>query len=373
MSASASIVRRLAAAASVIGVAAGLAGAAITAGAGVAQAAVPNQWGFAFVSKPAVAGIPDLSHQAGSWPSPLHAHSTPGVVGQVFVVFPHLASKNGVVHVTAVNQGPVWCQAQKWAPAGANEVVAVRCYKVGGVPVFSPFTVLYTTSTKGPFPAGRAYGYVHFQPATGITGTFNSAGASNTVTAGPVGEWVVKMPGLGSSTLSGNVQVTAADPGAAAKCQIGAWASTAAGQDFLVRCYDGAAAPLKTGWSLSYQRGRSIFGGEPKLFAYTFNNQPANPGPYAPVPPPVNYNTTGAVNKIQNGGGFAFVQFPNVGVLPNTVQVSPYKIGAGFCNLNTLWATPASSANVLVRDVVCWTPAGKIKASGSFVTYTSAH
>jgi hypothetical protein len=369
MSASVSIIRRLAATATVIGVVAGL-GAAT---AGTAQAAVPNKWGFAYVSKPAVAGIPDLGHQAGSWAAPLHAHTTPGVVGQVFVVFPQLASKNGVVHVTAVNQGPIWCQAQKWGPSGTNEVVAVRCYKVGGAPVFSPFTVLYTSSSKGPFPAGRAYGYVHVQPPSGIVATFNSVGAANTVTAGPPGEWIVRMPGLGSPTHSGNVQVTAADPSGAAKCQIAAWASSASGQKFLVRCYNGAATPLKTGWSLSYQRGRSIFGGQPKLFAYTFNNQPANPGPYAPVPPAVNFNSAGGLNKIQNGGGFALVQFPRVGVLPNTIQVSAFKIGAGFCNLNTLWATPASSAIVLVRDVVCWTPTGQIKANASFVTYTSSH
>jgi hypothetical protein len=369
MSASASITRRFAAAATVIGVAAGL----LAATAGVAQAAVPNKWGFAFVSKPAVAGVPDLGHQAGSWPAALHVHTTPGAVGQVFVVFPKLASKNGVVHVTAVNQGPIWCQAQKWAPVGANEVVAVRCYKLGGAPVFSPFTVLYTTSSKGPFPAGRAYGYVHVQPPSGIVASFNSAGAANTVTAGPTGEWIVRLPGLGTPTQSGNVQVTAADPSGAAKCEIAAWSPGPSSQRFLVRCYNGAATPLKTGWSLSYQRGRAITGGEPKLFAYTFNNQPANPGPYAPVPPPVNFNSAGGINKIQNGGGFALIQFPRVGLLPNTVQVSPFKIGAGFCNLNTLWATTASTAGVIVRDVVCWTPTAKIKANASFVTYTDAH
>ena len=369
MRASANITRRLAAAAAVIGVAVGLAAAT----AGTAQAAVPDKWGFAFVSKPAVAGVPDLAHQAGTWPAPLHAHTTPGAIGQVFVVLPKLASKNGVVHVTAVNQAPIWCQAQKWGVSGANEVVAVRCYKVGGAPVFSPFTVLYTTSTKGPFPAGRAYGYVHFQPGAGIAATFNSVGAANTVVAGPTGEWVVKMPGLGTPARSGNVQVTAADPSGAAKCQIAAWSSGPASQQFLVRCYNGGVTPVKTGWSISYQRGRSIFGGQPKLFAYTFNNLPANPGPYAPAPPPVNYNSAGGINTVQNGGGFALVQFPRVGILPNTVQVSPFKIGAGFCNLNTLWATPASSANVTVRDVVCWTPTGKPAPNASFVTYTSAH
>lgn len=369
MSASGSITRRLAAAVSVVGLAAGLA----AAGAGVAQAAVPDKWGFAFVSKPAVPGVPDLAHQAGSWPAAFHVHTAPAAVGRVIVRFPRIASKNGVVHVTAVNPAPVFCQAEKWATSGTSELVSVRCYKPGGAPVFSPFTVLYTTSTKGPFPAGRAYGYVHYQPPAGIVATFNSVGAANTVTAGPPGTWIVKMPGLGSAGWAGNVQVTAADPSGAAKCAIAGWQATPSAQRFLVRCYNGGTTPLKTGWSLSYQRGRSIFGGQPKLFAYTFNNKPLTPGPYAPTPPPVNFNSLSGINTIRNGGGFTLVQFPRVGVPQNTVQVSGYKTGPGFCDLLTLWATIASTANVIVRDVQCFTAAGAHKPFGSLITYTSAH
>src|SRR5215472_10777577 len=157
------IARRLAAGLATAGLAAGL---ALTA-AGTAQANVPNKWGFAYVDNPSAPSIPVLSHQAGTWPSPLHVHSTPISAHRVVVTFPQLASKNGVVHVTAVNDAPVWCQVVKVGTAGPNEVVVVRCYKAGGVALFSPFTVLYTTSSKGPFPANSAYGYVHFEPAAG--------------------------------------------------------------------------------------------------------------------------------------------------------------------------------------------------------------
>ncbi|HYK30808.1 MAG TPA: hypothetical protein VEV63_02565 [Streptosporangiaceae bacterium] len=370
MTASRSVTRRLAAVASVIAMAAGLAAAAAES----AQAAVPDQWGFAYVGKPTVPGIPDLTHQAGSWPAAFKVHTTPGAVGRVFVTFPRIASKGGVVHVTAVNAGPVWCQAEKWAPSGLNEVVVVRCHKAGGAPVFSPFTVLYTTSTKGPFPAGRAYGYVHFEPAGGIVASFNSVGAVNTVTPSGVGVWVVRMPGLGSSTPAGNVQVTAVNPSGPAKCEIAGWSGNAGGQKFAVACFNGGATPLKTGWTLSYQRGRSIFGGQPKLFAYTYNNKPSIPGPYAPGPPPVNFNSLAGVNTIQRAGtGLSLVQFPRVGVLPNTVLVSPFKVGPGFCNLLTLWATSPASAQVTVRDVACYNAAGAQTTSQSFITYTSSH
>ncbi|HET9896177.1 MAG TPA: hypothetical protein VFQ44_14710 [Streptosporangiaceae bacterium] len=370
MDASARLTRQLAAVVSVIGLAAGLAAAT----AGAAHAAVPDKWGFAFVSKPSVPGIPDLTHQAGSWPAAFKVHTTPGAAGRVIVTFPRIASKNGVVHVTAVNQGPVWCQAEKWAASGPNEVVSVRCRRAGGAPVFSRFTVLYTTSSKGPFPAGRAYGYVHFQPGGGVVATFNSAGTVNTVTPGAPGVWVVRMPGLGTPAWAGNVQVTAVNAIVAAKCEVGAWAAAPSGQRFLVRCYNGAATPLKTGWTLSYQRGRSSFGGQPKLFAYIFNNKPAVAGPYAPVPVPVNFNSAGGVNTAANGGGFSLVRFPRAGMLPNNVLVSPFKAGPGFCNLLTLWATSAGAPKVVaVRDVVCWTAGGMRKPTASLVTYTTSH
>ncbi len=356
--------RRVAAVLSVLGLAGSLA--AITAGA--AQASVPDKWGFAFVANPAAPGVPPLSHQAGSWTSG-HVTSHPGLLGQVFVVFPHLASKNGVVHVTAVNANAVWCQAQKWGQVGANEVASVRCYLPGGKPTFSQFTVLYTTSTKGAF-SGGAYGYVHYEPGSGIVGTFNSVGAVNTVTAGPPGVWVVNLPGLGSAP-AGDIQVTAADPSGAAKCELNGWAANPTGQHFQVRCYDGGVAPLKTGWSLSYQRSRAIFGGVPKLFAYTFNDQPTVPGPYAPLPPAVNFNSLHGVNNISQAGGRSLERLPRVGTLPSTVLVTAVKIGAGFCNLESPWAI--SAGEVLIRNVVCFTAAGAPKPFAWMTTYTAAH
>jgi hypothetical protein len=370
MSRSHRIARRLASSLAALCLGAGLA----TAAAGVAQAAVPDHWGFAFVDKPALPGIPDLSHQAGSWPSVFHVHVAPGLTGQVFVRFPHIASKGGVVHVTAVAAGPVWCQAQKWGPSGINELAVVRCFKAGGVPTFAPFTVLYTRSSKAPFPAGRAYGYVHFTPGLGVVARFNSAGATDTVSTAATGVWVVAMPGLGSAGRAGNVQVTAVNPAGPAKCQVSDWASTPARQLFRVRCYNGGTAPLKTGWTLSYQRRRAITGAQPKSFAYTFDNKPLVAGPYAPVPPAVNVNSLSGVNTIRGAGtGLRLVQFPRVGVLPSTVLVTPFKIGAGFCNLITLWATNPALASVTVRDVACYTPVGTPKNHASLITYTSAH
>lgn len=338
--------------------------------AGAAQGAIPDRWGFAYVDKPSVPGVPDVNHQAGSWPAPFKVHVTPGVVGQVSVSFPQIAGKGGVVHATAVSQQAAWCQAQKWGPSGANEVAVVRCFRSGGAPMFVPFSVTFTSSSKGPIPPGRAYGYIHFEPGNGIVTSFNSSGAANNVASTAVGVWRATLPGLGSSTQAGNVQVTPVNPTKPAKCQVSAWAASSTGQNFQVRCYNAGVSPLNTGWTLTYHRGRTALGTQPKLFAYTFDNKPLLAGPYAPTPPPVNFNSAGGVNKVMSAGaGLRLVTFPSVGLLPNNVLVTPFQIGAGFCNLLTLWAT--SSAQVTVRDVACYTAAGNAASKASFVTYAS--
>ena len=252
-------------------------------------------------------------------------------------------------------------------------VIDARYEKVrrGGA-VVSPFTVLFTTSTKGAFPAGRAYGYVHFQPGPGVVASFNSAGGANTVAPGPTGVWTVKMAGLGSVVALGGIQVTAVNPSVPAKCELNGWAWTAAGQVFQVRCFDAGSTPLKTGWTLSYQRKRAVNGAQPKRFAYTFDNKPLLAGPYAPAPAGVNFNSLSGVNAIRSaGGGLRLVQFPRVGTLPNTVLVTPFHAGPGFCNLLSPWAT--AGPTVIVRDVACYTAAGALKNRASMVTYAAAH
>jgi hypothetical protein len=337
--------------------------------AGPAQASVPDSWGFAYVNTPK--GVPDLNHQAGSWPPGFVVHTTPGAPGQVFVRFPQIASSAGVVHVTAVIDIAVWCQAQRWHPAGTDEVVAVRCDKPGGTPVFAPFVVTFSQSS-GTLPPPQAYGYVHFEPGGGgIVTSFNSAGAANTVAPGPTGVWTVRLPGLGPATFAGDVQVSAVNTAVAAKCELQHWAPAASGQTFLVRCYDATTNPLSTGWTLTYQLGRAVTGTQPPFFGYSYDNQPASPGPYAPAPPAVNFNSAGAVNTLLRAGtGLRLASFPQIGQLRNTVLVTPVQAGPGFCNLNTLWGT--APPNVTVRDVTCYTAAG-IRSNRQFmITYSSA-
>ncbi|MEV4092086.1 class I SAM-dependent methyltransferase [Streptosporangium saharense] len=333
-----------------------------------AGTAVPNRWGFALVNTQN--GVPTLARQAGSWtPGPVVTVLTPAG-GPTYVRFPRLATTGGVVHVTAVSPRPEWCQALRWGPSGADLLVTVRCHRYGGAPVTVPFTVLFEQST-GRLPAPKAFGYVHHD-GTAVVSRFNSSGGANTVTAGPTGTWDVFLPGLGSARRAGGAQVTAVDPVRPARCKIATWTSTAAGQNIRVRCHDARDTPIGTGWTLTYQRERAITGTAlpSRKFAYTFDNLPADAGPYSPSPARVNHNSHSAVNTLRSvGAGLRLVTFPQVGGLLDHVQVTAYGPGPEYCNLLTPWNTGALA--VTVRDVACYNGLART-AQAFLVTYASA-
>lgn len=336
-----------------------------------AQAAVPDNWGFALVD--VSTGTPDLSYQAGSWPNSYTVSvASIGPVGQTYVRFPQIASKQGVVHVTAVSNDPVWCQVQKWGPSGADEIAVVQCYRYGGQPVFTPFSIVFAESSGVLGSRTDAFGTV-FWNGSSIASQYNSAGAVNTVTPTGPGEWLVTLPGLGSTTAAGNVQVTAVDSNRPARCKVGKWGPGSFSQQLVVVCHDAGDRPYNTGWTLTYERQRAVTGAAnpPKNFAYTFDHDYTNPGPYAPTPAGINYNSQGAVNTVQSAGvGQRLVTFPAVGVRQTNVQVTAYGPDPHYCNLQLPWITSNSAA--YVRNVVCYKGTSRIDQP-SLVTMLSAY
>ena len=340
-----------------------------------AQAAVPDRFGFAFMNNPTPPGgmVLDTAHQWGSWKTAFPAAWATVdqiAVGRYIVHFPQIGPAFGpplgIVHVTAVNPGPVWCQAALWQAVPPNEDVYVQCYRAGGAPVNSTFTVLFTESTGAPVPAGGDYGYVFARPNGAIVTQYNSTGAANLVSAGPVGLWKVGLPGLGLATPAGNIQVTAVDPQQPVRCKVVAWSPGAGGQTIEVGCFSAAGAPIATSWTLTYQRERSVFGAlaPPKSFGYTFPTTAAAP------PSPINFNSQGGANTITPAGlGLTFVQFPLIGLLQNHVQVTAFGNDPNFCQLNTLWGTGGGTA--AVRDVACYDNTGAAATTRSFLSYTS--
>ena len=137
------------------------------------------------------------------------------------------------------------------------------------------------------------------------------------------------------------------------RLDVGAW--TAADHGPLL---NKSTAPLKTGWALVYQRGRAVTGTQPKHFAYTFDNKPFSPGPYAPVPPAVNFNSAAGINTIRSaGGGLRLV------TLPSVAGPAQHRAGhhgrVGWPVLQPALALgPRRQRGVIVRDIACYTATG---------------
>src|SRR5262245_61767172 len=154
-----------------------------------ASAATPDRFGFVLWNGGAV--VP-------SGTTPAATTVIPGPPGRYRIIFPGQGARGGVVHVTAINDAPYWCQADGWGGSGADEIVGISCYKVGGVLAATAFSAIFSVSS-GPLstPIGL-FGYIDANPAGALISQYNSAGALNTVAHAAVGQYVVTMPALGT-------------------------------------------------------------------------------------------------------------------------------------------------------------------------------
>lgn len=312
-----------------------------------AQAAVPDRWGFAVVNPGPTPPI--VTQQAGSWPASRTVTASVGGPGQVYVKFPQLSSFRGVVHVTAISQSPVSCQVERWGPDGPDLTVAVRCHipnPLWGVdPVHSMFSIVVAESS-GALPytriGGPAFGTVFWRPDVGVVSQYNSvSGAANYVTRLGPGQWQVAFSALGSTELTGNLQVTAVDPVRPARCKVGDWRATPNGQYVQVLCHDADGRPYDAGWTVTYHRERAVTGAvlPPKYFGYAFDHLPTHPGPYTPYPSGITFNSAGGRNTIERAGvaGIRWIFFPGVTITPFNAHATAFGTGPSFCNLLVPW------------------------------------
>jgi len=324
-----------------------------------ADAAVPDVKGWVAYNQPAAAVLP-----GSTWP-PATTVVVLGV-GRYQVKFPGQGASGGVVHVTAVNGAPHWCQAETWFVAAPDELVNIRCYRPGGVLDHSSFSAFFTRST-GPGAAGP-YGYVDSMPTGVLVSQYNSAGAGNTSTHLAVGQWRVRFPGLGTAgPVDGGLQATAVNTGIGARCKIATWVSGPGGQDAIVLCFNAGGGAFDTRFTVSYQFRTSLYGAAipPKYFGYLWNQPPLGP-------PSTNLNSTGAVNTIVPAGlGLSLVTFPRIGFTPDTVQVTAFGGNPNFCGLNTFWAHFGPGPDTVVRDVNCFTNAGAAVNTGFLISANS--
>ncbi|MFF5227493.1 hypothetical protein [Dactylosporangium sp. NPDC000521] len=97
--------------------------------------------------------------------------------------------------------------------------------------------------SSGVFAADR-FGYADANSAGGTITQYNSTGAANTVTNAGAGLYSVALPGLGTAgPQAGDVQATAVNAAAGARCKVVSWQSSANGQFFRVYCFSPAGMP----------------------------------------------------------------------------------------------------------------------------------
>lgn len=334
------------------------AGLAVAGPGGAAQAAVPDRFGFVLWN--GTSPVP-------SGTSPAATTVTVLGVGRYEVVFPGQAAAGGVVHVTAINSAPHWCQVDAFGPSGPDERVKISCYRVGGTLDPSSFSAIFSSSS-GPAGANGHFGYVDSQPSGALISQYNSAGQGNIVTPGPPGQWQVDFPGLATpGPVAGSLQSTAVNPQIAARCKVAGWASSLSGQSVKVYCFDAAGAPLNTRFTLTYQYQRSLYGAvaPPKYFGYLWNTPPLGP-------PSTNFNSQlgSGVNTIASSGvGLSLVRFPALAAPPDNVEVTAAGPGSEFCGLSWVWTY--SGADVIVRNVNCFTNAGTPVNTGFLISHNS--
>ncbi|MFI5729055.1 hypothetical protein ACIA49_02975 [Kribbella sp. NPDC051587] len=333
----------------------------LTVAAPAADAAVPDRKGWALWDQTAGAVVP-----TGTWPG--GSTVVPVAFGRYQVKLVGQGAPQGVVHVTAINNAPHWCQAENWGVSGADEIINIACYRVGGALDVSSFSVFFVRASGGPAPG--PYGYVDSPPSGGIISQYNSAGAPNTSTNLGVGQYQVKFPSLvAGGTLDGSLQATAVNPQQGARCKVRNWVSSGSGQDVNVLCFNAVGALLNTRFTLTYQYKVSLYGAAipPKYYGYFLNQPPAGP-------PSTNLNSVlglGANTILAAGTGLSLVTFPKIAFPQNTVQVTAYGSNSNFCGMNTFWFNMSSGPDLVVRDVNCFTNAGAPVNTGFTISANS--
>jgi hypothetical protein len=223
---------------------------------------------------------------------------------------------------------------------------------------------MYSTSS-GPLVGPGTYAYVQGKSTGGTATSYNPFGLINTVFHSGLGTGIYKvfLPGVSTGLFDGNLQVTAQHPNSPRRCKVDNWYPGSTGLDVVVRCYDHAGAPADSWFDLTYHRERSVYGAFnlPKHFAYLWS---------AGYPGVSSYNSVGSVNNLVGvSANQSYVEFHKVGFKEGHVQVTGYRSGSSYCNLQSVWAL--SSGVVKVRNVICWTATGAPVTPSFFITYSS--
>jgi hypothetical protein len=201
---------------------------------------------------------------------------------------------------------------------------------------------VWSSQLTGSFTANASYSY-------------NSTGATNTVTNTGTGTYRVDFPGIGG-VVGGNVQVTAYGSGTD-RCNVSSWSSNSTTLQVNVVCHDRSGNPKNSLFTASYHRRRpgntGVEGG------YVWANSPTSPS-YTPSTT-YQWNSTGGTNTItRNGTGLYTVILPGLNFTGGTAEVTAYS-GNHYCKVQG-WGPSGTTQRV---NVACFSPQGT-PADGMF-------
>ncbi|MEU7872387.1 hypothetical protein [Dactylosporangium sp. NPDC049140] len=330
-----------------------------------AAAATADRFGFALVDNPTVPLWTALNPAYSYGPGATGGRVAPG---RFLVRFPGVGTgARGNVHVTAVAADGRFCETVRWYSSGLDEIVDVQCFKPGGGPADTPFTVLWTVSSGILLGGPGAYASVQVV-SNAVAQSYNSAGGAVTATPVGIGIYALRFTGVGdpSGVLAGNVQVTAGQPNAQPRrCKILRWGTSGTDVIVYVTCHDPATgAALNSDFTASFHRERSVYAsfGPPKYFGYLST----------PFGGPTNYSYplgVGANGFGPSGPGTYTVKFPLLHEKETTAHVTAIGDGPVYCTIQKVWARVGSDA---VVPVACFANSGAPEKSEFSVTFSSS-
>lgn len=330
-----------------------------------AQAATPDRWGFAYVKDPTITVWNTLptAYQWGSWKTFAPAAWADGIkvtTGRYLVRFPQIgvASARGIPHVTAVNPDGRFCEVVRWNISGVDEIVDVACFKPGGGPVDTPFTVLWTLSS-GVVPAPNTYASVQATSLGAIVQQYNSVGGPVAVGPSSPGYYSVRFSGVGGPGIqAGNIQVTAVQPNAQARrCKVARWTWAGTDVNVLVACYDPATgALLDSDFVASFHRQRAVTATLPTYYGYVANAFAGQ----------TNFNSISGFGGNSIGG--MVIKYPGLHQKETHSQVTAFGDTSNYCGLEKLWTDSSGTALV---SIACFTNIGAPVNDRYLSTFTS--
>lgn len=331
----------------------------VIAGPGPAHAAGASGAGFVWANVPAPSPTtytPPANYQYNSTSpfAPINTVEWRGT-GTYRVTFTGLDT-GGVSHVTAYGSDNVTCSPSGSVTIGLM-ILVVDCVNAAGQLVNHAFTASYTNVKQS--WQGRPMGYANIDPFRGVLdpllGQFNSSGATNELIVNGVGDYVLRLPGLGGSA-SGHVQVSAWwGFNRGERCKVAVWFSE--GTDKLIRILCSKnGAPADSYVQVTYVDGlnmlglQSAFTPDGHASAYAWANDALSTG-YTPSTFYQYYNNTNnSVTASRTGAGAYTVQVAAANLGNGNVQVTAYGLGTEYCGVAG-W----NSSGIRVR---CFTSAG---------------